>query len=275
MKLAPVMPMPASRNDRAQLLARVRDEPAAGRPTSARRCGPRAPRRSARASGGSRARGCARGARRRAGRSTRRGRSRPGVSPAASSAWLSSISSETIDLPLAIDLHAAAPRDLEHRAHGVVGGGRADHAAAAARDRLLEALEQLRRARHGVAADRARAVDALAQSGWRSSTARAETRAGGGARPAASCVRRGVAERLVDAGAERLVAAVDDAHGDQPSRSSSSGSVVVGERDVVLGGHAAEVHEAADVARDELGGARLVHRGRPCRGPWRSRRRGT
>ena len=44
------------------------------------------------------------------------------------------------------------------------GGGRADHAASAARHRLLEALEQLRRARHGIAADRAGAVDALRPS---------------------------------------------------------------------------------------------------------------
>ena len=72
-------------------------------------------------------------------------------------------------------------------------------------------------------------------------------------------VRRVSRERLVEARVERLVAAVDDAHGVQPSRSSSSGSVVVVSATCVLRGHAAEVHEAAEVARDELAGARLVH----------------
>ncbi len=182
-----------------------------------------------------------------------------GVRPAASSAGLSSISSETIDLPLAM---TSTPR---RRAISITARTRLAGVAAwmTLPPRLVtccskRASSSGARATASVRMARARSTRS-AQSGWRSSTARAEPDQVAPRGPQRRRQAR-VAERLVDARAERLVAAVDDAHGAQPSRSSSSGSVVVVEPDVVLLGHAAEVHEAAEIARDELARARLVHR---------------
>ena len=78
-------------------------------------------------------------------------------------------------LALGDHLHAAPARDLEDRAHGVVGGRRADHAAAAARDRLPRSgrAARARAPRRRVRIARARSTR-CAQSGWRSSTAAAE-----------------------------------------------------------------------------------------------------
>ena len=129
-------------------------------------------------------------------------------------------------LALGDHLDAAAPRDLEHGAQRVVRRRCADDAAAAGRDRLLEAIEELRRACHGGGADGLGAIDALRPVGVAHLDVGAEIQQVA-ARSLQRRAQAGIAQRRLEAGIECAVVAVDEAHGDQPSRSSSSGSVVV------------------------------------------------